>query len=69
MGELFTIHRGYMLMFCVGGALENCPNFQSPLLLMKRWDLLDHVRVVVDRKFEQKNPPGRVSNPLVLSHI
>jgi hypothetical protein len=37
-----------------GGAVPNWPNFQTPLLLMKLWDLLENVFVVVDRKFEQK---------------
>jgi hypothetical protein len=46
----------------LGGALENWPNFQTPLLLMKLWDLLDNMCVVVDLKFEQKNPPGSASS-------
>jgi hypothetical protein len=40
----------------VGGALENWPNFQTPLLLMKLWDLLENMCVRVDLKFEQKIP-------------
>jgi hypothetical protein len=46
----------------VGGALENWPNFQTPLLLMKIWDLLDNMCVVVDLKFEQKIPSGNASS-------
>jgi hypothetical protein len=46
----------------VGGALENWPNFQTPLLLMKLWDLLDNMCVVVDLKFEQKIPSGSASS-------
>jgi hypothetical protein len=44
------------------GALENWPNFQTPLLLMKLWDLLDNMCVVVDLKFEQKIPSGSASS-------
>jgi hypothetical protein len=46
----------------LGGALENWPNFQTPLLLMKLWDLLDNMCVVVDLKFEQKILPGSASS-------
>jgi hypothetical protein len=46
----------------LGGALENWPNFQTPLLLMKLWDLLDNMCVVVDLKFEQKIPSGSASS-------
>jgi hypothetical protein len=46
----------------IGGALENWPNFQIPLLLMKLWDLLDNMCVVVDLKFQRKNPPGSASS-------
>jgi hypothetical protein len=46
----------------LGGALENWPNFQTPQLLMKLWDLLVNMCVVVDLKFEQKNPPGSASS-------
>jgi hypothetical protein len=54
---------GHLIMDVVlGGALENWPNFQTPLLLMKLWDLLDNMCVVVDLKFEQKNPPGSASS-------
>ena len=48
--------------FILGGALENWPNFQTPLLLMKLWDLLDNMCVVVDLKFEQKIPSGSASS-------
>jgi hypothetical protein len=46
----------------LGGALVNWPIFQTPLLLMKLWDLLDNMCVVVDLKFEQKIPPGSASS-------
>jgi hypothetical protein len=46
----------------IGGALENWPKFQTPLILMKLWDLLDNMCVVVDLKFEQKIPPGSASS-------
>jgi hypothetical protein len=49
-------------MFEIGGALENWPNFQTPLLLMKLWDLLDNMCVVMDLKFEQKIPPRSASS-------
>jgi hypothetical protein len=35
----------------IGGALESWPNFQTPLLLMKLWDLLDNMCVVADLEF------------------
>jgi hypothetical protein len=46
----------------LGGALENWPNFQTPLLLMKLWDMLDNMCVMVDLKFEQKILPGSASS-------
>jgi hypothetical protein len=46
----------------LGGALENWPNFQTPLLLMKLWDLLENMCVRVDLKFEQKIPSGSASS-------
>jgi hypothetical protein len=49
-------------LLVLGGALENWPNFQTPLLLMKLWDLLDSMCLMVDLKFEQKNPPGSASS-------
>jgi hypothetical protein len=48
--------------FLLGGALENWPKFQTTLILMKLWDLLDNMCVVVDLKFEQKIPPGSASS-------
>jgi hypothetical protein len=50
------------MMSVLGGALKKWPNFQTPQLLMKLWDLLDNMCVVVDLKFEQKNPPGSASS-------
>jgi hypothetical protein len=46
----------------LGGALENWSNFQTPQLLMKFWDLLDNMCVVVDLKWEQKIPLGSASS-------
>jgi hypothetical protein len=54
--DAFRVH------MMVGGALENWPNFQTPLLLMKLWDLLQNMCVRVDLKFEQKIPSGSASS-------
>jgi hypothetical protein len=53
---------GFFFVLKIGGALENWPNFQTPQLLMKLWDLLDNMCVVADLKFEQKIPPGSASS-------
>jgi hypothetical protein len=62
--KLFLVHAMVFVGFILGirGCTGELANFQTPLLFMKLWDLFYNMCVVLDLKFEQKNPAGSASS-------